>query len=79
MICDGAYRDAKAFSEYYEKVAPIMKQLLSGHASMDKFEVHASNQELEKTRMTTMRGIFSEVEVQEFQTNPDSWNEKRMN
>lgn len=56
-----------------------MKQLLSGHASMDKFEVHASNQELEKTRMTTMRGIFSEVEVQEFQTNPDSWNEKRMN
>jgi hypothetical protein len=77
VICDGAYRDSSAFSEHYKKVAPIMEQLLNEHATIDKFEVHASKQELEKTRKTTTQGIFSEIEVQEFSTNPDSWNGKK--
>jgi len=54
-----------------------MEQLLNEHATIDKFEVHASKQELEKTRKTTTQGIFSEIEVQEFSTNPDSWNGKK--
>ena len=77
VVCDGAYRDSKSFSDHYEKVAPILKQLLGGFASIDKLEVVACKQELEKTRKTTTHGIFSEFDIQEFSTDSESWNEKK--
>jgi hypothetical protein len=76
-VIDGAYRDSKAFSDHYEKVAPILKQLLGGVASIDKLEIHACKQELEKTREITKHGIFNDVAVQEFSTDSESWNEKK--
>ena len=71
VACDGCFTNAKAFAAHINNINPYLKELLAGPATLNKLEIYARKNELEKTKSTTAQSLFRQADVQEYSTGSD--------